>query len=340
MATPRCMEPRKWLPALAAALVLSGCVFISADLNPFRSRPEALVETTVSGKGKEKVLLIAVTQLITTAPARGLFGVDQRPNVLARVREELERAEKDARVRAVVVRINSPGGTVTASDTLFHELAEFRRRTGRPLIAHIGDVGTSGAYYAALAADEIIASPTSVTGSIGVILMGVNLSGLMQKLGIQNQTLKSGAFKDAGSPLKPMSEEERALLTTLLHSMHQRFLANVRERRPQMSEAALHQVSDGRVVIADEAVALGLVDGVGYLEDAIARARERAALKQARVVVYRRPSQYAENIYSLSAWSGGASVHPFDLGGIWRAAEFYYLWSPEISPGEGIVSFP
>jgi protease-4 len=323
------------------AACLSGCVFVSADLNPFRSRPEGLVETTVSGTGKEKVLLIELGQLISSVPPRSLLGMEQRPSVLARIREELEVAEKDPRVRAVVLRINSPGGTVTASDTLYHELAAFRSRTGRPLVAHIGEVGTSGAYYAALAADEIIASPTSVTGSVGVLWMGVNVAGLMQKFGIEDQTLKAGELKDAGSPLRPMSERERALLQGLLEAMHKRFLATVRERRPGMPEGALEKVGDGRVVYADEARSLGLVDGIGYLEDAIARARERAGLARARVVMYRRPSQYAENIYSLAGVTGGdVNLFRLDVGLLWGRGDFYYLWSPGLQAGEGAITYP
>lgn len=325
---------------LGVLLSTTGCVFIRADLNPFRPRPEPLVEMTVSGEGRDKILLVDISRLITSAPPRSFLGPETSPSTIARVREELERVEKDERVRAVVLRINSPGGTVTASDTLYHQLREFAARTRRPIVAHLGDVGTSGAYYVALAADEIVASPTCVTGSIGVILMGVNFSGLMSKLGISNQTLKSGQLKDAGSPLRPMEAEERELLQGILQAMHERFLATLQERRPGMSGEALRTVRDGRVVLAAQASELGLIDRVGYLDDAIARARALAGLDRARVVMYRRPSQLGENIYS-AAGSGAPHVAGFhlDFHAASEPPEFYYLWAPGLGVApESVIS--
>lgn len=319
-------------------LCAPGCVFIRADVNPFRPRPEPLVEMTVSGEGREKILLIDLSRVITSVPPRSLLAADAAPSLVARAQAELDRAARDPRVRAVVLRINSPGGTVTASDTLYHQIREFRSRTRRPIVAHLGDMGTSGAYYVALAADEILANPTCVTGSIGVILMGVNLSGLMSKLGITNQTLKSSDLKDAGSPLRPMEAQERQLLAGILQGMHERFVATLRERRPRMSEQAVSLVQDGRVVLAPHAAELGLIDQVGYLDDAIGRARALAGLEKARVVMYRRPSQFGENIYSLAGHGpprvGGIY---FDFRAVSEPPEFFYLWTPGLGVGEQAI---
>lgn len=325
--------------ALATVLCVSvfggtaGCFFVQADFNPFRPRPEPLVERKLEGRGKEKVLLVEVSRLIVSAERPGLFSA-AAPSVLARVRAELTRAAEDERVRAVVLRINSPGGTVTASDTLYHELREFRTKTGRPVVAHLLDVGTSGAYYVALAADEIIASPTSVTGSIGVLLAGVNLSGLLDKLGVKDQTLKSGALKDAGSPLRPMTPEDQAVLQRILVAMHERFLAMVRERRTDLRAEAWEKIRDGRVFFADEALALGLVDRIGYLSDAIDRAKSLAGLTEATVIAYRRPSQYAENIYSAQGEviAPGLTRLPAlagELESLFSGPQFWYVWLPE-----------
>lgn len=324
----RCARWMRLFLVGAVGAWIPGCVFIQADLNPFRTRPEPLVERRLEGSGKQKVLLIDVSRVIVSAERPGLLG-SPRPSLLARVREELKRAEKDDRVRAVVVRINSPGGTVTASDTLYRELREFRTKTGRPMIAHLLDVGTSGAYYVALAADEIVASPTTVTGSIGVVLAGINMSGLMDKLGVKNQTLKSGALKDAGSPLRPMTSEDEAVLQRILTAMHERFLALVQERRPAITGESLQTIRDGRVLYAEEARALGLVDRIGYLDDAIRRARELANLEEATVVVYQRPSQQAENIYSpASLWSVLAELFLGEVGAVSMGPQFWYLWMP------------
>ncbi len=312
---------------------ISGCFFVQADFNPFRTRPEPLVERKLEGRGKEKILLIDVSRLIVWAERPGLLG-SPGPGLVARVREELKRAAEDERVRAVVLRINSPGGTVTASDTLYHEVREFRVKTGRPVVAHLLDVGTSGAYYVALAADEIVASPTTVTGSIGVVLAGVNLSGLLDKLGVKDQTLKSGALKDAGSPLRPMTPEDQAVLQRILSAMHERFLGLVRERRPGIRAEAWDVIGDGRVFFADQALALGLIDRIGYLSDAIEHAKQRAQLSEATVIAYRRPSQYGENIYSARAEADGQTFALLQaLAGevtfFSSGPQFWYVWIPE-----------
>ncbi|MBI2466563.1 MAG: S49 family peptidase, partial [Candidatus Rokubacteria bacterium] len=152
-----------WL-ALAAAW-LAGCGGISLDLTP-RVRP--LQETTLEGKGREKILLVELHGVLAEEP---LITLEARPPVplLARVREELVKAADDDRIRAVVLRINSPGGTVTASDILYHELTRFKARRKVPVVASILDVGASGGYYVALAADRIVVHPTTITGSIGVL---------------------------------------------------------------------------------------------------------------------------------------------------------------------------
>ena len=157
---------------------------MSIDLTP-RVRP--LEESTVDGSGADKVLLIDLAGVLAEEP---VFTLESRPQVplLARVREELEKAEDDDRVRAVVLRINSPGGTVTASDILYHEVMRFKARRKVPVVASILDVGASGGYYVALAADRILVHPTTVTGSIGVLMLTVNASGLLEKIGVSAPT--------------------------------------------------------------------------------------------------------------------------------------------------------
>lgn len=314
-------------------LFVSGCVFITGNLSPFVSKPQPLEEHVVSGEGKAKVLLLDVSRVITSHDEEGPFGITRRESTMARVRQELEQAAKDDNLRAIVLRLNSPGGTVTASDTIFHQLMAFKAERHVPIVAQMLDVAASGAYYVALAADEIVASPTTVTGSIGVVMYGVNLAGLMDKLGVTNQTLKAGERKDIGSPLREMTPEEQQILQSVLDSLQQRFVGVVRERRPGLSATTLQMIADGRILTADQALHAGLVDRIGYLDDTVQAAQRRAGLAEARVVLYRRPQDYAENIYSGVSLPAPASLQMnllnLDLGALGHASpNFMYLWLP------------
>ena len=186
------------LLALAMLLALSGCSLITLDLQP-RIRP--LEEETVEGKGSSKVLLLDLSGVLSEDVVSFSIGAPPpRVPLLSRVREELQKAEEDERVRALIVRINSPGGTITASDVLYHQLLAFKARKKVPVIAAIMDVGASGGYYAALAADTIVANPTTITGSIGVVMVTVNAQGLLEKIGVAPLAIKSGPRMPSGKP--------------------------------------------------------------------------------------------------------------------------------------------
>ena len=181
---------------LLALSLLAGCSLISIDLTP-RIRP--LEEHTVEGSRGPRILLTDVSGFLSEeGPSPVVVVGTSHPRVplLVRFREELKKAAEDPGIRAVVIRINSPGGTVTASDILFNELDTFKRAARVPVIAVMMDVAASGGYYVALAADTIVAHPTTVTGSIGVIMVTLNAEGLMQKLGVAASAIKSGERKD------------------------------------------------------------------------------------------------------------------------------------------------
>lgn len=315
---------------------LPGCVLITGEFNPFASKPEPLEEHVVSGHGSAKVLLLDVSRIISGEDEEGAFGIKRRESTTARVRQELEQAGKDDRVRAVVLRINSPGGTVTASDIVFQEIMRFKAERHVPVVAQMLDMATSGGYYVALAADEIVASPTTVTGSVGVVMYGVNLSGLMEKLGVTNQTLKAGERKDIGSPLRRMTPEEQRILQDVLNQMQQRFLGLVQTQRPNLAETAMQTISDGRILSADQALQAGLVDRIGYLDDTLQLAKQRAGVSDARVVLYRRPDDYAENIYSTAAVraplaSMQMNLLNVNLSGLGLSTpNFMYMWLPSL----------
>ena len=268
---------------LALAAALAGCSLITLDLTP---RLQPLEEEVVEGRGAAKVLLLDVSGFLADEGLRPTLTLGTPPPrvpLLARVREELKKAAADDDVRALVVRVNSPGGTVTAADVLYREISEWRRQTKRPVVAVMMDVAASGGYYVALAADTIVAHPTSVTGSIGVIMVSLNAEGLMQKLGLSTAAIKSGERKDMGSPFRPLTDEERGIFQGVIDALHRQFVAKLVERRGLPPAEAL-ALADGRIYTAEQALASRLIDRVGYMPDAIdaGRARRRPrALRRA-----------------------------------------------------------
>ncbi|MGA6826442.1 signal peptide peptidase SppA [Nitrospira sp. NS4] len=312
------------LIVLSIGLLLSGCTFNF----PLFPGPGPLQETQVSGKGEAKVLLIEISGMISSQDGDGLVPT---PSLIASVKEQLTRAMQDEKVRAVVLRINTPGGTVTASDIIHHELKMFKASRKIPIVASIMDVGASGGYYIAAAADSVLAHPSSVTGSIGVIMLTVNARGLLEKVGLEATAVTSGPRKDMGSPFRTMTTEERAIFQGLIDSFYQRFLSVVQEGRPQLQMEQIKKLADGRIYTGEQAKEAGLVDEIGYLEDAVDLAKKQAGLTQARVVMYRRPGEYSNNVYSKLVAPGPlTSLGNLDLMSFVRGGtpQFMYLWMP------------
>jgi len=312
------------VPMVGLFLFLTGCITINV-----LPSPGPLREEQVSGTGAAKVVMIDLSGLISSHDQGSLFA--ESPNMVARIKEELTKAAEDEKVKAVVLRINSPGGTVSASDILYHEVKAFKEKRKIPVVASIVDVGASGGYYVAAAADKILAHPASVTGSVGVIMMTVNAQGLLEKIGVQTTAVTSGPRKDMGSPFRPMTPEERAIFQSVIDSFYNRFLTVVKDGRPNLSVEQVRKLADGRIYSGDQAMANGLVDGVGYLDDAIESAKQAAGLSEARVMMYRRPGEYRNNIYS--AWMNGGGMPSFpslDLLAMVRGGtpQFMYLWMP------------
>jgi protease IV len=313
---------------IAALVLLNGCSVVSVDLTP-PIRP--LEETTVEGRGDAKILLLDVSGVISdeaVSPVLTLGTPPSRVPLLVRIREELKKAQDDSRVRALVVRINSPGGTVTASDIVFRELELFRQRTAIPMIAALMDVAASGGYYVALACDTIVAHPTTVTGSIGTIMVNVNAEALLQKIGVAATTIKSGEHKDMGSPFRQLTAEERKIFQSVIDDLHRQFVTKVADRR-RLSADAVRGIADGRVFTAEQALTHGLVDKLGYMPDVLAIARQAAGLTEARLVVYRRPRQYRATYYARSEGAGGVEASLSQLAALAAPGpRFLYLWWP------------
>ncbi len=306
------------LAALLLAAAAGGCTLLKVNLV---QEAQPLVETAISGEGRDKVLVLDITGIILGGESGSPLTAARKPGLLARVREALDRARRDPAVKAVVLRISSPGGGVTPSDILHHELRKFRQETGVVLVAHITDIGTSGAYYAALAADAITAQPTSVNGSIGVLLYRLDATGLMEKVGLRAAEITSGELKGQGSPFRRLSEDERRIFQDFVDRLYDRFTGLVAASRG-LPPDDVRKIADGRILTSEEAKAAGLIDSIGYLDDAVELAKGKAGIRTATVVMYHRPGEHRTNIYSLQ-------LITFDLGELAGAsAQFLYLWWP------------
>jgi protease-4 len=244
-----------------------------------------------------------------------------------RFRDMLAKFKAAPGVKAVVVRINSPGGGVAASQELFSEIRRFRKETGKPVVVSMESVAASGGYYAAVAADRIVANPGTITGSIGVIMQWMNYGDLLEWAKVRAVTLKSGALKDAGNPSRPLTDEERKYFEDLIQRLRLQFQGAVAEgRKGRLKPEALAHMSDGRVVTGEEALALGLVDEIGDYRDAVDLAARLAHLAVPAEVWHPRPSRpgLIELLTgpSESTWTGrllsGAPV-----GGGWNV---FFLW--------------
>src|SRR5215831_18909740 len=291
------------------ALLLQGCTLVDIELQP-RIRP--LREETVEGEGKAKILLMDVSGVLADETGSVVLGTPPpRVPIVARVREELQKAEDDDEVRALIVRINSPGGTITASDLIYREIEVFKTRRKVPVIT-------------------IMTLPTTVTGSIGVVMLTVNAQGLMEKIGVAPLAIKSGAMKDAGSPFRPLTEQERAVFQSVIDEMYARFVSLIVRSR-KMPEDKVRAAADGRIYTAEQAKALRLVDEIGYMDDAVAAARKAAGVAEARVVMYHRPKEYRANYYSTApAPTPGVDTTLQQLTALvsGSGARFLYLWWP------------
>jgi protease-4 len=240
--------------------------------------------------------------------------------------------------------VNSPGGTVTASDTMYELVRDFRRQTKKPVIASTQEVCASGAYYISCAADTIVAHPTSVIGSIGVLFSTMEFEGALGKLGVRAESIKSGPLKDMGSPFKSLNRNERAVMQEMVDEYFRRFVAvvddarDVKEPQPTLPLATDYAgVYSGRVFSGERAVELGLADQAGRLEDAIKLARKMGKAKGAKVIMYRRPYGYGGSIYASADVPapradsrGGPAVLRLELpeSRAMLPGGFYYLWEP------------
>lgn len=321
----------RWLGLLALValpLILGGCAFVNVPLIP---PVRGLEEKIVEGEGGAKILLLDVTGIISEEKRR-VSGVFENVSMVDEFREALKKAESDRKIAALVIRVNSPGGTVTASDILHHEILRYKKKTGNRVVACLMDVAASGGYYVAMAADEVVAHPTTITGSIGVIAVKFSVQELFNKIGVGQETIKSGDMKDILSPFRPSTPEEKKLLQDIIDQLHGRFVEVVTAGRKDLDRPAILRLADGRIYTAQQALDYKLVDRVGYLDEAIEGVKSSLQLRKASVVVYYRPGSYKGTIYSSLNAGGGPVFNLISIEGenilSSQGVRFLYLWAP------------
>ncbi len=266
-------------------MVVVSFAFLGGSVSPESdsSGKEVLREIHVSGSGENKIVLVPIKGVISDKSA-GTFLMNS-PSLVHVVKRSLEQAASDNSVKGVILEVDSPGGGITASDVIYNYIVNFKNKTGKTVVVYMQDVAASGGYYVSVAADKIIAHPTTITGSIGVIMPIVNIAKLVEKYGIENGSIKSGMMKDIGSPLKEMSSEEKEVLTGIIDEMYLRFVTIISNGR-DLSIDEVKRLADGRIYTGNQAVENGLIDQVGYIEDAIVATGNLAGLQEAEVIRY------------------------------------------------------
>ena len=257
------MSGKGWILILVVAVVVAGVVamFLLASLGTVLPHGRALAFG-------DKVGVIDIVGTIVVAT----------PTV-----EQIREFGEDDGIKAIVLRIESPGGGVAASQEIYSELVKVRNQ-GKPIVASMGGLAASGGYYVACGADSIVANPGTLTGSIGVIMNLPNAEELFKKIGLRYEVIKTGKYKDIGSLSRPMTPDERVLLEDMLDDILDQFVTVVANER-HMDKAAVSEIADGRVMSGRQALEVGLVDRLGDLRDAVMLAGEMADIKGEPVTV-------------------------------------------------------
>jgi protease-4 len=294
---------RSLLRGLGILLVLVLIFFVSVFFYAYLTGGEAGVLTALGGDS------IGVVQVEGT--------INDSRDII----DSLKQFGDSSGIKAIVLRIDSPGGAVAPTQEIYEEIEKLKKK--KPVIASFGGMAASGGYYIGSACDEIVANPGTLTGSIGVIMQLGNVEELLKKIGVQGYSVKSGANKDIGSPLKPLTPEGKAILQALVDNVHAQFVRAVAKGR-RLTEDKVKSLADGRVYSGEQAKGLGLVDVLGNMEDAVELAAKRVGMKGKPQVVYSRAEQKGWMDMVSSTWLRGWTKHE-SLG-------LRYEWSPSFLP--------
>ena len=323
--------------ALTSLALLFALVMVAASKGsptPVRSR-KPFVEKFVGGdkSASDRVLVVRVDGVMSNTPERRLM--TEGIGMVDRVTKILEQAESDGRVKAVLLCVNSPGGAITSADVMYDRLVAFRTSTKRKMVALLEDVAASGGYYVAAATDRIVAHPTTLTGSIGVIMPLISLKGVLDKIGVKPQPIKSRPLKDMGAFYRELTDQERTLLQAIVAELYDRFVTVVQDGATRRGAARLTRkkilaLADGRVFTGEQAAANGLVDETGYLHDAVAAVKKLAGLKRVRLVRYVPRSKSLVELLQAHVEPSASREITVRLGGLGLPPSCMpmYLWSP------------
>lgn len=289
---------RKLLISILALLVLSSVIAI-VDISITMQRRSGTGISLPGPRVGPGVGIVRVEGPIEMLGASSPFGMMQGAEGIITRLDDLEKSDS---IKAVVVRINSPGGTVGATQEIYRKLWKLRKKN-IPLVASMGEIAASGGYYVASACDYIVANHGTITGSIGVIAVSPNLRGLFEKIGIDMNVIKSGRYKDMLSMVRDISPEERRLIQEIIDSSYRKFLKDVALGRSR-NESEIAPVADGRVMGGEAAMGHGLVDMLGTFEDAIDKAREMAKLSEDSPVYDETRSPLEQLFYRMDALLG------------------------------------
>ncbi len=279
-----------------SALVLLCCAGILVALAGNRMGKGQLLTFPSSG-----VALVEINGEVISGPRSSFFSLTSQALI-----ETLRQADNDPQVRAILLYIDSPGGDIVASDEVYKALKGLEK----PVVAYLGEIATSGAYYIACGADKIVAHPASLTGSIGVIVEMPNAQKLMEKLGVEMVVIKSGPHKDEGSFYRGLTEEEKAYWQALVEKVHQMFVEVVAKERG-LSEEEVKSIADGRVLLGEEAFKLRLVDELGNFDDALKLAGALGGIKgQPRLIRYRGASGFLGSFLNGLKGFLGLNLYP------------------------------
>ncbi len=322
--------------AIAAALLFLtvGTVLLVVLLGPggpvgggggSAQAPMTFQEEYVSGEGREKVAVLPVEGTIGSEEVTGALATPAAtPEVL---RNELRQAAEDESVRAVVLEVNSPGGGVTASARMRDEILDFKETSKKPVVVSMGDIAASGGYYISTPADSIVANPSTLTGSLGVIISLLNYEEAQEKLGLREEVVKSGELKDIGSPANELTPEEHGIFQELVNEDYDEFVRVIVEGRG-LPEDRVRELADGRIYSGRQAEDLGLVDELGDLETAAGVAEDLAGVDGATVVRYAQEPSFAELLQSRLAPQKPEALKVLEEAGLSPSPELQYLYRP------------
>lgn len=281
---------QRFLPNLWAGLLLV-MFTVSAICGVLLTMHAASVEKTetvvseedskpvISVSGKGNVAWIKVYGVIAQAGDAGPFSQQMGASAIAK---KIRDAGKDKNVKAIVLDINSPGGTVASVQNIYSEI--LKAKENKKVVALFRDVAASGGFYIAMAADKIVAEPGTITGSVGVIMQAANVEGLFEKIGVKMVPITSGKYKDIGSAYRPMTDAEKAILQDMVDDTYSQFFAAVKAGRPEVKEDVLREYTDGRIFTGQRAFNLGFIDKLGGEDDALKLAGELAGIENPKIL--------------------------------------------------------